>query len=156
MTVCNPTLSVTDFIQHPLGRRFADVAHDEDVPFRQLLNFLNCPAIQQRMRDSEIHHDRPALAGVVKELEHDTDFESYLANTDAHVTVRFRQAIGVAACILMEQMGWRRTGRKGSLGQRQTVRSHTSTPGAYRNRSGISQWFTKSERYEPPDGYPYR
>ena len=26
---------------------------------------------------------------------------------------------------------------------------------AYQNKSGISKWFTKAERYTPPGGYPF-
>jgi hypothetical protein len=50
--------------------------------------------------------------------------------------------------ILMEKRGWEKTGRKGSLGQRASVRPRTTTPGAYHNTSGLSWWFTRSERYE--------
>ena len=51
----------------------------------------------------------------------------------------------------MEDMGWRRAGRKGSLGTRKKVEPGTITPGAYRNKQGLSIWFTRAERYERED-----
>lgn len=138
-----------------IGRRFTDVVNDSRINFQGWLDFFNRPEIQQRMQDSEIHHDRPALAGVVKELEATPAFRDYLGGLDSHITARGRQAIGVITYIIMEGLGWQRTGRKGSLGQRKSVRPWTNTPGGYENKSGISRWFTKAERYKPSGGYPY-
>jgi hypothetical protein len=148
-------LTVQQFQAHPTARRFADVLNDNRLNFQSWLDFFNNPAIQLRLQDAEIHHDRPALAGVVKQLEHTPAFSDYLSKYDSHTTWRGRQAIGVIVCLIMENIGWRRTGIKGSLGQRKAIPSGTATPGAYQNRSGISTWFTKAERYEPPTGYPY-
>lgn len=149
-------ITKTQFLQDKIARRFADVVEDERIDFPAWLKFFNTPRIQQRMMDSEIHHDRPALAGVIKELEHTPAFESYLSEHDAHTTARGRQAVGVLTYMVMEALGWKRTGTKGSLGQRKSVKPSSKEPGAYHNRSGISKWFTKAERYEPPKGYPYR
>ncbi len=138
-----------------MGRKFVDVVNDSRINFQQWLDFFCDPVIQQRMKDSEIHHNRPALAGVVKELEENPAFKDYLSNYDSHTTPRGRQAVGVIVCLVMESMGWEKTGRKGSLGQRKHVPPGTKSPGAYQNKSGMSKWFTKAERYQPPGGYPY-
>ncbi len=58
-----------DFLEDRQGRTFADVTNDPEQPFDRILEFFNDPEHQRRMEDSEIHHDRPALAGVVRELE---------------------------------------------------------------------------------------
>ena len=100
------------------------------------------------MEESELHHDRPAFAGVVKEFERIQSVADFLGGYDAHTTTRFRQSVGALIRMHMESKGWKTTGRKGSLGTRAKVRPGTSTPDAYYNVSGLSRWFTKSERYE--------
>lgn len=131
------------------------MVNDSRIDFQSWLDFFNDPARQQRMMDSEIDHDRPALAGVIRDLEHHAAFSSFLSGNDAHTTVRGRQAIGVIVRILMEMMGWKKAGHKGLLGQRATVPVGTTTPGAHKNVSGLSDWFTKAERYVLPQGMPY-
>lgn len=137
----------TEFTQDHQGRRFSDVMNDERIDFNEVLVFFDAPERQQRMIDSELQHDRPALAGVVRELEAIPAVQTFLANYDGHTTTRFRQAVGVVVRIVMEQHGWRTTGRKGSLGTRQAVSPRTTTPGAYRNSGGLATWFTRAERY---------
>ncbi len=87
------------------------------------------------MVESELHHDRPALAGVVRELEDQEGLDEFLATTPGHVTTRFRQAIGLVVRIIMEKHGWRKTGRKGSL-DRKTIRGDPAfiRPSISRNR----------------------
>ena len=57
------------FLEDPQGRTFSDVLDDPEQPFDEVLTFFSNPERQRRMEDSEVHHDRPALAGVVRELE---------------------------------------------------------------------------------------
>ncbi|MFH1688784.1 MAG: hypothetical protein ABIE42_00930 [Candidatus Eisenbacteria bacterium] len=141
-------LTMKGFLSDKQGSRFTDVVKDPRLNFQAVLDFFNESARQIRMEDSEKHHDRPALAGVVREFENAEPFKSFFLSYDGHTTRRMRQAIGVVVRILMERRGWERTGRKGSLGQRASVRPRTRTPGAYHNTSGLSWWFTRSERYE--------
>src|SRR6516162_1840140 len=103
------------FAQDHQGRRFADVLADTRISFQSILAFFDEPDPQRRMIESELHHDRPALAGVVRELEARPDVHQFFLTNDGHTTMRFRQAVGVAVRILMESHGWRTTGRKGSL-----------------------------------------
>jgi len=138
-----------DFLADAQGRRFTDVANDPHVNFDAWLEFFSDPRRQQALEDAEMRHQRPALAGVIIELENTPVFESYLAHNDAHVTRRGRQAIGVIVRLVMEARGWRTTGHKGSLGQRERVRPGAQAPGSYRNKSGLSQWFTRAEHYRP-------
>ena len=143
-----PRLTMKEFLSDRQGSRFIDVVKDPRLDFQTVLDFFNGSARQTRMEDSEKHHDRPALAGVVRELENTEPFKSFFQRYDGHTTRRVRQAIGVVVRMLMEKRGWRKTGRKGSLGQRASVRPRTRTPGAYHNTSGLSWRFTRSERYE--------
>ena len=149
------TLTQEQFLADRRGTTFRDVVNDSRIDFRQWLDFFNDPARQVRMEDSEIHHDRPALAGVIRELECHPDFRPYLEKaatslSDARTAQRGHQVIGVIVCLVMEARGWCTTGRKGCLGRRDPGK-----PGGP-NVSGLSKWFTKSERYELPGGMPFR
>ena len=62
--------------------------------------------------------DRAPLAGVVRELESQPAIDSYFSGVHAQQTQRLRQAIGVLVRIIMERRGWKKTGKKGSLGVR--------------------------------------
>ena len=144
------------FAQDRQGRRFADVLNDARISFPAILAFFNDPQRQRRLIESELHHDRPALAGVVCELEHRQDVDQFFRTNDGHVTTRFRQAIGVVVRIIMESHGWKTTGRKGSLGVRVKGPTRTATTGADHNTGGLAVWFTRAERYELVAGMPYR
>src|SRR5436305_783112 len=124
---------IQQFAQDRQGRRFADVLNDARISFPAILAFFNDPHRQQRLLDSELYHDRPALAGVVRELEHRPDVDQFFRTNDGHVTTRFRQAIGVVVRIIMESHGWKTTGRKGSLGVRAKGPTRTVTAGADHN-----------------------
>ena len=144
------------FPQDNQGRRFADVLADPRIPFATVLAFFDDLDRQRRMVESELHHDRPALAGVVRELEARPDVDQFFRRHDGHTTTRFRQAVGVIVRIVMESHRWRTTGRKGSLGVRTSVPARTTRVGAYHNTGGLALWFTRAERYELIAGMPYR
>ena len=144
------------FAQDRQGRRFADVLKDARISFPAILAFFNDPNRQRRLVESELHHDRPALAGVICELEHRQDVDQFFRTNDGHVTTRFRQAIGVVVRIIMESHGWKTTGRKGSLGVRVKVPSRTTTAGTHHNTGGLAVWFTRAERYQLVVGSPFR
>jgi hypothetical protein len=54
--------------------------------------------------------------------------------------------------MIMERRGWRKTGRKGSLG----VRATGARQAPAHNTGGLAFWFCRAERYERNDGMPYR
>jgi hypothetical protein len=62
----------------------------------------------------------------------------------------------VVVRMIMERRGWKKTGRKGSLGVRAVVAPRTATAGAYHNTGGLAFWFLRAERYERPEGMPFR
>ena len=145
------------FLEDRQGRTFSDVLDDPEQPFDEVLAFFNDLHRQRRMEDSEIHHDRPALAGVVRELEAQPAIDRFLASEHPRRAKRLRQAVGVVVRIIMERRGWRRTGRKGSLGVRAKVVRGTRTPGAYHNTGGLAFWFLRAERYKyGTNGMPFR
>ena len=146
------TITRDVFIQDPQGRTFADVWDNSEHPFDELLELFNNAAWQRRMEESETHHDRPALAGVVRELEADPRIDEFLATAHPRRSKRFRQAVGVLVRMMMEKRGWQKTGRKGSLGVRTKTEKRTETPGAYHNTGGLAFWFLRAERYEPAKG----
>jgi hypothetical protein len=141
-------ITLNDFQQDFQGNKFADVIRDPRLGFQPVVDFFNDPARIRRLEDSELHHDRPPLAGVIREFESVPVFRAFLSGYDAHTTRRFRQAVGVLIRLHMECLGWRTTGGKGSLGTRAKVPTGTTTPGAYCNTSGLSKWFTSAKRYE--------
>ena len=144
------------FLEDSQGRRFADVLDDSEQPFDEVLAFFSDPERQRRMEDSEIHHDRPALAGVVREFESLPAVDRFLGSQDPRRTKRLRQAVGVAVRMIMQHRGWTKTGKKGSLGVRAPVAKGTRTPGVYHNTGGLAFWFVRAERYERSEGMPFR
>jgi hypothetical protein len=145
-----------EFLQDRQGRTFSDVLEDPEQPFDDVLTFFDSAERQRRMEEAEIHHDRAALSGVVRELEAQPAIDRFLAAEHPRRTKRLRQAIGVVVRMIMEQRGWKKTGRKGSLGVRATVARGTRTPGAYHNTGGLAFWFVRAERYERAEGMPFR
>ncbi|MFN3194120.1 MAG: hypothetical protein ACE361_26665 [Aureliella sp.] len=140
------------FLQDPQGMRFADVLNDPEQPFDAVLEFFNDGDRQRRMEESELHHDRSPLAGVVRELESQPAIDGFLSEVHARRSMRLRQAIGVLVRIIMEQRGWQKTGRKGSLG----VRASEDTIAPAHNKGGLAFWFIRAERYERAEGMPFR
>ncbi len=145
-------LTRKNFLDDRQGKTFADVVNDPDQPFDIALEFFNDADRQRRMDESELHHDRPPLAGVVRELEAQPAIDRFLAGVHRQRNTRFRQAIGVLVRIIMEQRGWRKTGRKGSLG----VRASRATGTPAHNTGGLAFWFIRAERYEHNNGTPFR
>ena len=140
-----------DFLEDRQGKTFADVINDPEQPFDNVLEFFDDADRQRRMEDSELHHDRSPLAGVVRELESQPAIDRFFANEHARRT-RFRQAIGVLVRIIMERRGWRKMGRKGSLGVRAAGAARTPA----HNTGGLALWFLRAERYGRSEGMPYR
>jgi hypothetical protein len=149
-----PSVTITQevFLGDRQGRTFADVASGAEFPFGAVLEFFNDESRQRRMEDAEIHHDRAPLAGVVRELEAQPPIRRFLSSVHTHSTRRFRQAIGVLVRMIMEQRGWRKTGRKGSLGVRAAAAPQTPD----HNTGGLAFWFIRAERYERKTGMPFQ
>jgi hypothetical protein len=147
------TITRETFLAEIQGRTFSDVLNDPEQPFDEVLQFFNDEDRQRRMEESEIHHDRSPLAGVVRELESHPAINQFLSDVHTQRSNRLRQAIGVVVRMVMQQRGWRKTGRKGSLGVRA---AKTSAPSARHNCGGLAFWFIRGERYECEDGMPYR
>lgn len=145
-------LTRDEFLEDPQGKTFIDVVNDAEQPFAELLEFLNDPDRQRRMEESELHHDRAPLAGVVRELESQPGVDKFLREVQTKRNTRFRQAVGVMVRIIMERRGWQKTGRKGSLG----VRAAGGTKTAAHNTGGLAFWFVRAERYQLPGGMPYQ
>lgn len=150
------TLTRSAFLEDRQGRTFVDVLNGRQQPFDEILEFFNDPDRQRRMEESELHHDRPPLAGVVRELESLPDIDRFLALQHPRRAKRLRQAVGVVVRILMERRGWQTTGKKGSLGVRAVRAVHSTSPGSYHNTGGLAFWFLRAERYRRPEGMPYQ
>ena len=140
------------FLEDRQGAKFADVVNDPEQPFDSVLAFFDDASRQRRMEDSELHHDRAPLAGVVRELESKPDIDRFLTGVHARRSTRLRQAIGVLVRMIMERRGWQKTGKKGSLG----VRAAQATGTPSHNTGGLAFWFIRAERYERAEGMPFR
>lgn len=149
-----PRIRVTrkGFLEDPQGKTFADVVNDPQQPFDVVLDFFNDADRQRRMEESELHHDRSPLAGVVRELEAEPTIDRFLAAAHVRRNARFRQAIGVLVRMIMERRGWQKTGRKGSLG----VRAAGAVETPAHNTGGLAFWFIRAERYELVEGMPFQ
>jgi hypothetical protein len=132
-----------EYLEDRQGRTFADVVNDAAQPFSEILEFFNDEDRQRRMEESETHHDRAPLAGVVRELESLPSINRILGASDARRSQRLRQSIGVLIRMIMESRGWQKTGKKGSLG----VRSAKSASQPNHNVGGLAFWFIRAERY---------
>ena len=147
------TMTREGFLRNSLGRTFADVVNDPEQPFNEVLEFFSQADVQRRMEEAEIHHDRAPLAGVVRELEAQPAVNRFLGEIHSHRSKRLRQAVGVVVRIIMERRGWRKTGRKGSLGVRA---AKSDLPSPHHNTGGLAFWFLRAERYEREEGMPFR
>ncbi|MEX2316077.1 MAG: hypothetical protein WD669_02925 [Pirellulales bacterium] len=146
------TTTRDEFLDDRQGRTFADVVNDTAQPFSEVLEFFNDPDRQRRMEESETHHDRAPMAGVVRELESLPSINRILGAADARRSQRLRQSIGVLIRMIMERRGWRKTGKKGSLG----VRSGQSRGTPNHNVGGLAFWFIRAERYVHESSKPYQ
>lgn len=149
MTLVRVTRSI--FLKDRQGSKFADVVTDDGQPFDLILQFFNDAQRQRRMEESELHHDRPALAGVVRELESLPDLSQFFEQSEISKSVRLRQAIGVLVRIIMEERGWNKSGKKGSLG----VRAQQVAGLPSHNSGGLAFWFVRAERYKKVHGHCY-
>ena len=149
-----PSVTITrqKFLEDLQGRTFSDVLKDPEQPFDAVLEFFNDDNRQRRMEESEIHHDRPPLAGVVRELESHPAIDRSLAETQTQRSKRLRQAVGVVVRIIMQARGWQKAGRKGSLGVR-AGRNPSEPP---HNTGGLAFWFIRAERYVRAEGMPFQ
>jgi hypothetical protein len=145
-------LTRKDFLDDRQGRTFADIVDDPEQLFDEVLEFFSDASRQQRMEDSELHHDRAPLAGVVRELEAHPVIDRFLDGVHARRSTRLRQAIGVVVRIIMERRDWKKAGRKGSLGVRAADAEQTPA----HNTGGLAFWFIRAERYVLVEGMPYR
>ncbi|TWU29762.1 hypothetical protein [Bythopirellula polymerisocia] len=146
------TITRDEFLADRQGRTFADVLNDPDQPFEEMLAFFSDENRQRRMEESEVHHDRAPMAGVVRELESLPAINQFLSEIHAQRTQRLRQAIGVLVRIIMQRRGWKKTGKKGSLGVRADATAHVPA----HNSGGLALWFVRAERYELAEGMPFR
>jgi hypothetical protein len=140
------------FLEDRQGNKFADVVNDPEQPFESVLAFFNDLDRQRRMEESELHHDRAPLAGVVRELESQPEIDRFLKGIHARRSTRLRQAIGVLVRMIMERRGWQKTGKKGSLG----VRAEQTKGTPAHNTGGLALWFVRAERYERAEGMPFQ
>src|SRR5690349_2738514 len=135
------SISRDDFLADKQGRTFTDVVTGSERAFMAALVFFSDGDRQRRMEESEIHHDRAPLAGVVRELESVPAINRFLGRIHARRSQRFRQAIGVLIRIIMERRGWEKTGKKGSLG----VRNRSAAGRPQHNTGGLAFWFIRAE-----------
>ena len=124
------TITTTDFLADSTARCFRDVVESDPGLFERLIGFFDDATRQERMVKAVLRDRRPALAGVVVELEQQPWFDAHMRSTPDDDTKRLRRAIGVLVRIIIEMHGFRKTGRKGPL-------------------KGQSRWFGSAEMYEP-------
>lgn len=111
-TATGRRLRESDFDRDSHAARYRGELERHPEASRRLFAHLNDPANEQRLVDAEMH-GLPALAGIARFLEADPVIEPVLASGPAGF--RFRQTVGVAVKLKMARLGWRTTGRKGTV-----------------------------------------
>jgi hypothetical protein len=101
-----------DFGRDPHAAKYRGELDAHPDAFERLFALLNDPANEQRLIDAEMHN-LPALSGVVRFIETEPAIERVLAGGSSGF--RFRQTVGVAIKLKMAKLGWRTTGRKGTV-----------------------------------------
>lgn len=126
-------ISRKSFHDTPHGRRFLPVLDNSKFPAKQVLDLLNKPKTLDVMAYVSTHmtnRPMPALAMIVEELEKIEEIEKFFRSTPSSETLRFRQFVGMAVRLAMEEKGFTTTGRKAKFG-------------------AASRWFTLAEIFEP-------
>jgi hypothetical protein len=118
-------LSEASFQADTHAAKYLSTLRRDPAAFERLLDLLNRPETARLLtspRGSE-----PALGAIVDRIEADPVLAAAVGvATDS---LRFRQAVGVAVRLRMEQLGWVPTGLKGAVRR--------------------SRYFAKAERYRP-------
>ena len=116
------------FLEDHQGMKFVDVLNDPKQPFDTVLEFFNDDDRQRRMEESELHHDRSPLAGVVRELESQPAIDGFLSEVHARRSMRLRQAIGVLFALSWSNAGGGRLVERAlSACERHRIRRHPRT-----------------------------
>lgn len=129
------SLADLDLAKHPRLRWYKNLKYPGPDLLNEVLEFFDDSERVRRMMESEVHHDRPALYGVVGELRR---LPSMMRRAGAEKKIRIQVAkfIGVVVGLVMEQEGWAGTGHKAALGD--------------------PSFLQRGERYMPPEGFPGR
>ncbi len=102
------TITQRNFLEDPLGKSYRDVARYPGRPFDAVFDLFNKGDRQLQMEQAE-RDGKPALAGVVKELESDQTIAKILnPTTSPNRSRRLRQAIGMVTRMFMEARGWKK------------------------------------------------
>lgn len=103
-------ISIDDFRRDAHAARYVPEFEKRPEAGRRLLAILNQPA-NEPLLIHEAGRGDPALDGVVRMIEADPEIQPILASGAAGH--RFRQTVGVAIRLRMEQLGWRKARSKG-------------------------------------------
>jgi len=108
---------------------FLPLLGNPKVPTQAVLDLLNQRDMTQGMCFVSREMEYPAVGAIVMALEKIPEIKEYFMKTPSADTVKFRQFIGMAVRLKMEENGYRKTGKKGSIGS-------------------FSKWLTRAEIYE--------
>ena len=97
------------FQSDPHASKYLKVLDEEALACDRLLELLNDPCSEHRLTDAE-ELGHAALNGIVRFLDEDPDIAPAV-----EANLRFRQAVGVAVRLKMEELGWTKTGIKGPV-----------------------------------------
>lgn len=105
-------LTIDSFRSDPHAARYVRELEHRGVAGEHLLAILNDPA-NEGLLVHEADRGDPPLDGVVRSIEADPEIRQILGSgPDGY---RFRQTVGVAIRLRMEQLGWRGAGSKGAV-----------------------------------------
>ena len=122
-------LTLKSFEDEPYGRIFIVVLKNPDLPIKPVMKLLNNVEKVQCMACVTRNIEFPALGAIVKDLEKIREVKEYFESKIPSETLKYRQFVGMAVRLKMEEIGFKKTGKRGNLGS-------------------ISKWFTRAAIYE--------
>src|ERR1017187_3364094 len=101
-------ITIRDFEKDEQGRRYRDVLDRpiDRAALEAALAVMSRADALRRMQESETIQDRPALAGLVREIEGRPEFVRAFSPARPRETNRLKMAVGCAAKIVMERAHW--------------------------------------------------
>ena len=111
-------------------RRFEDVLSGAPAAVGDVVAVIGATDARQRMIDAVERHRRPALAGVVTDIETLSSVKRLFTvyGVESTFARRFKMFVGAVVRVVMAVCGYATTGSKGSMRR-------------------ISKWFTRAEIY---------
>jgi hypothetical protein len=135
-----------EFFAHKPGVLFKDLERESPEVVTNAFHFLNDCKRQDKLECFVVYKTKlTALAGVVRELEQEEWFISFVQNSIIIKRNRLKQLIGLMIKQIMKQRGFETTGKKGLFTKPTLLETYDLTD--VNNVKKLSIWFTSAALY---------